>query len=141
MSGEKVKDAEVLLQNKRYAGSVYLMGYALELGLKRKICQTLGFTYGFPESRDDFSSYNTQIANFNTRSWAFLTQLKQIKSHDLNDLLTYSGVRSTVLTTYQSAWFSVKSWTPESRYIKQYISIKKADSFVTSAKQILKQIV
>jgi hypothetical protein len=34
-------DAEVLLNAKRFDGSVYLCGYAIELGLKKRICETL----------------------------------------------------------------------------------------------------
>ena len=37
----RLKDAEVLLGAKRYDGASYLCGYALEVALKAKICETL----------------------------------------------------------------------------------------------------
>jgi hypothetical protein len=39
----RLKDAEVLCANRRYAGAVYLCGYAVELALQERICKTLGW--------------------------------------------------------------------------------------------------
>jgi hypothetical protein len=47
---QKTKDAQALLLNNRNASSIYLMGYAVEFALKRKICNTLGFIHGFHEN-------------------------------------------------------------------------------------------
>jgi hypothetical protein len=69
-----------LLHKKRNAGAIYIIGYALELGLKRKVSQTLGFINGFPESIADFNSYADQITSFNAISTGVgLTQLREIK--------------------------------------------------------------
>jgi len=38
----RLEDAEVLFSARRYDGAVYLCGYAVELGLKSRICNTLG---------------------------------------------------------------------------------------------------
>lgn len=37
---ERLKDAEALLAAGRYDGAIYLGGYVVELGLKRRICVT-----------------------------------------------------------------------------------------------------
>ena len=37
----RLKDAEALLAAHRYDGAIYLCGYAVELALKARICQTL----------------------------------------------------------------------------------------------------
>lgn len=37
----RLKDAEVLAASRRYEGAIYLCGYAVELGLKARICLTL----------------------------------------------------------------------------------------------------
>ncbi len=37
----RLKDAEVLAASRRYEGAIYLCGYAVELGLKARICKTL----------------------------------------------------------------------------------------------------
>lgn len=38
----RLADAEALHQAGRYDGAVYLCGYAVEVGLKHRICVTLG---------------------------------------------------------------------------------------------------
>jgi len=37
----RLNDAEFLLESSRFDGSVYLCGYAIELGLKSRICKIL----------------------------------------------------------------------------------------------------
>ena len=37
----RLKDAQVLLRGNRFDGAIYLCGYAIELALKARICQTL----------------------------------------------------------------------------------------------------
>lgn len=36
LSAQRVIDSMVLLKGKRYSAAIYLMGYAIEIGLKRK---------------------------------------------------------------------------------------------------------
>ena len=141
LSTQKMKDAEVLFQNNRNSGAVYLMGYSLELSLKRKLCQTLGFNNGFPENKVDFNSYALQINRFASLSGLSLTQLKQIRNHDLSMLLLYSGTQQTITTLCAKDWHRVKGWNPEMRYRRQYLSTVNAGKFLASAKKILKEIV
>ncbi len=54
----RLKDAEVLFEAQRYDGAVYLCGYAVELGLKYKICKTLNWD-GYPLTRNEFEGYST----------------------------------------------------------------------------------
>jgi|SRR5271156_1446865 len=142
LSIQKQKDAHALLQKRRNNAAIYLMGYALELALKRKITQTLGFNQGFPEIKPDFDQYSIQIATFNTiNSGIQLNRLKQIKSHGLSQLLTYSGAEVRIITHYYKEWLVVKDWNPENRYkIKRYSGVK-AKNFIYSAKKILVEIV
>ena len=119
LSGQKLRDARVLFHNNRNAGAVYLMGYVLELSFKRKVCQTIGFSHGFPESTADFHTYTNQIQRFTINTGIGLTQLKQIKNHDLNMLLTFSGIESIILSSYNDDWRRVKDWNPENRYKSQ----------------------
>ena len=37
---DRVKEAEVLVKSKLYDGAYYLCGYAIEIGLKKRISQT-----------------------------------------------------------------------------------------------------
>jgi hypothetical protein len=141
LSAQKVKDAVVLLKSNRHAGSIYLIGYALEFSLKRKLSQTIGFNRGFPETGADFNTYATQIRIFTAGTGVSLTQVRQIRNHDLNTLLTYSGVEALILGTYYEDWAVVQNWNPESRYDRRRISHDKSHELINSAKRILKQIV
>jgi len=59
LSAQKVKDAQVLFRHGRNNGAIYLMGYALEFSLKRKIIQTFGFAQGFPEKRSELATLSS----------------------------------------------------------------------------------
>ena len=118
------------------------MGYALELGFKRKIVNTLGFINGFPESAADFNSYAPQIAAFNAISTGInLTQLRQIKNHDLNRLIVFSGAEPRIISHFHPEWFVVQSWNPENRYRLKRYRLNQVRDFVDSAKVILAEIV
>ena len=65
----RLEDAEVLLEASRFDGSVYLCGYAIELGLKARICRTLQWDE-YPTS----GKYST------------------FKTHDLDVLLHLTGL-------------------------------------------------
>ncbi|MGI8782787.1 MAG: HEPN domain-containing protein [Acidobacteriota bacterium] len=68
----RLKDAKVLFAGKRYDGAIYLCGYAIELGLKTRICRALNWQ-GYPESRKEFEG------------------LQSFKTHDLDLLLRLGG--------------------------------------------------
>ncbi len=75
----RLRDAEVLLRARRFDGSIYVCGYAVEIGLKARICRTLRWA-GFPDSKTEFQGY----ASFRT--------------HDLDVLLHLSGRESMIKT-------------------------------------------
>ncbi len=141
LAAQKSKDATILFQNKRNAGAIYLMGYALEFTLKRKISLTLNFTNGFPESNSELHAYATQLAIFNAgHTGVQLTHIKQIRNHDLEQLLAFSGVETRIMSSYFNDWANVKSWNPEKRYIKQRLTGEKTAQFIQSARILLRQI-
>jgi hypothetical protein len=141
LAGQKRKDAEVLFRLRRNNGAIYLMGYALEFSFKRKVCQTLGFNIGFPESRAELSIYSAQIARFNSiGSPITLTQLNQIKNHDLNQLLIFSGAQARIVNSYFNEWVLVSHWNPENRYRIQRFTNAKTASFMKASMIILKEI-
>jgi hypothetical protein len=129
LSSQKRKDAETLFRLRRNNGAIYLMGYALEFSFKRKVCQTLGFNNGFPESRNELNLYSIS-----------LTQLRQIKNHDLDQLLIYSGAQTRIINTYWQEWLAVRCWNPENRYRIQRFTNSKAVSFIKASRLILKEI-
>src|SRR5207244_11998757 len=96
ISRARLRDAKVLLSAKRYDGAVYLCGYAVELALKARICQTLRWS-GFPETQSEFKGFGS------------------IKTHDLEILLRFSGIESRIKKKYLPFWSLVLDWNPEKR--------------------------
>jgi HEPN domain-containing protein len=114
-----LRDARVLLEAKRYDGAYYLCGYAVELALKARICRTLRWD-GFPQTRAEFEGRQS------------------LKTHDLEDLLQFTGVGARVKTKYFAEWSFVLNWNPEKRYQKTGNSTQQdAADMVTSAKKLL----
>ncbi|HHC24316.1 MAG TPA: HEPN domain-containing protein [Desulfobacterales bacterium] len=93
----RLKDADILYNNRRYDSAVYLCGYAIELFLKARICRTLKWA-GYPSTRSEFQSYQS------------------FRTHDLNVLLNLSGLRSKINARYFTEWSDVITWNPEIRY-------------------------
>jgi HEPN domain-containing protein len=93
----RLKDAEVLFEAKRYDGASYLCGYAVEIALKAKICETLKWK-GFPSINKEFQNYQS------------------FKTHSLDVLLTLSGVEDQIKRRYLAEWSVVAGWDPEARY-------------------------
>ncbi len=93
----RLKDAEVLLAAGRYDGAIYLGGYVVEIALKHRICKTLKWS-GFPQTNREFQGYQS------------------FKTHDLDILLSLSGVEVKIRTNYFAEWSTVIIWDPEIRY-------------------------
>lgn len=136
---QKLKDAEVLIANRRYATAVYMAGYALELALKLKICKIFKFAQGFPENKAEFIIYQN-----NAKSQPILagtiTQIKDIRNHDLNKLLFYSGVEFRIKLNYLNEWNLVVSWDPEMRYKVQKVLKREAVNKVTAIETLIQNI-
>jgi len=113
------RDATVLFEADRYDGAYYLCGYAVELALKARICQTLRWP-GFPQTSGEFKGRQS------------------LKTHDLEDLLQFTGVGERVRTKHMADWSFVLNWNPEKRYQKAGNSTQQeAADMVASAKRLL----
>lgn len=115
----RLRDAQVLLEAKRFDGSFYLCGYAVELVLKARICRTLRWP-GFPESAQDFKGFHL------------------LRTHDLEILLRFSGAEGRLKSKYLAEWSVVLKWNPEKRYqaIGQLTS-QDAGDMVTCVERLL----
>jgi hypothetical protein len=134
----KMRDAEVLLANDRFPASIYLAGYAVEIALKYKICKMLQFNE-FPESRQELSVY---IRQFNQNSfYALPSSISDIRNHDLGRLLIFSGIEYRVKNNLLKEWVIVNTWNPESRYRKVRVLKAGSESYIKSAKKIIKEII
>jgi len=99
LSRTRAREAKVLLEGGHFAGSYYLMGYAVECAIKSAIAKRT--------KRHDFP--NKQLAN-------------ESYTHDLKSLLQ----TASLWTTFDAAiranpplndnWAVAKDWTEESRY-------------------------
>lgn len=118
----RLKDAQVLLRGKRPEGSVYLCGYAVEVALKGRICDTLKWT-GYPDTSAEFQKYTS------------------FRTHDLDVLLHLSGIEAKIKTKLLAEWSNVVSWRPESRYSPiGKVTSAAASAMVTSTKKLLAKI-
>ena len=90
----RLDDAKALREKNRWDGGVYLCGYAVEMALKARICQTLSWTT-FPIARSTHGSFFT---------------------HNLDVLLNLSGMEGTLKPTVLAEWSIVTKWDPEVRY-------------------------
>ena len=118
----RLKDSEVLYNAQRYDGAVYLCGYSIELALKARICRTLKWP-AFPSTRAEFSSYQS------------------FRTHDLDILLSLSGVETKIKTQFLAEWSTIATWDTEVRY-ESIGTARKSDAFnmIESAKTLLKVI-
>ena len=93
----RLRDAEVLVAGRRDEGAIYLCGYAVELGLKARICKTLKWE-GWPSEGKEFDGYQS------------------FKTHKLDVLLRLSGIEERIKTQLFAEWSAVAKWEPECRY-------------------------
>lgn len=114
----RITDAEVLLEASRFDGSVYLCGYAIELGLKARICRTLQWDE-YPTG----GKYST------------------FKTHDLDVLLHLTGLEDKVKLKHMAEWSIVAEWNPEARY-KPIGNVQESDArnMLDSTKELIKQL-
>ncbi len=93
----RLQDAELLFTAGRLDGAFYLSGYAVELALKARICQTLDWN-SYPSTAGEFKGYQS------------------FRTHDLDILLHLSGVENRIRLQYLVEWSAFSPWSPETRY-------------------------
>jgi len=115
----RLTDAQQLFQAQRYDGAVYLCGYAIEIALKARICDTLNWPE-FPEKNNEFKD----LASFRT--------------HNLDILLRLSGLEAQIKQTHMGDWSIVMTWDPEARYQPVgHVDSARAQSMIDSVKNLL----
>jgi HEPN domain-containing protein len=114
----RLEDAKALLQSSRYDGSIYLCGYAIEIGLKNKICKTLRWK-GFPSTRSEFQDFQS------------------FKTHSLDVLLRLTGVEDKIKNNNLAQWSIVARWDPEARYKEAGSASKQGAELMIEATNIL----
>ncbi len=122
---EYLRAAKLLRTRRSYDAAVYLCGYAVEIALKARICRTLNWTTGFPETSAEFRIKGN------------------LKTHDLETLLDYTGVQSRIRSPdargFLWDWSVVNKWNPEQRYNPRGTkSQSDADSMIASTQILLR---
>jgi len=115
----RLEDAVTLFNAQRYDGAYYLCGYAIELGLKYRICKTLKWN-DYPLTSNEFKKYSS------------------FKTHEVDILLNLSGREKIIKSKFLVEWSFVRNWNPEYRY-QPIGKIKKIDAhtMLMSTKNIL----
>ncbi|MFZ0563994.1 MAG: DNA-binding protein [Terriglobales bacterium] len=99
LADERLGDAKVLLASNRYGGAYYLIGYAVECGLKACIAKL------------------TQAEDFYDKNLA-----KKIFQHDLEQLANHARLSAAIEQSgkadplFEANWAQVILWSEESRY-------------------------
>jgi hypothetical protein len=132
------KDAKALFEKRRYSASIYMAGYAVEVALKHEICKMYFFIKGFPETKGEFQSY------FPQRGKKYLLKtiesISEIRHHDLQLLLSYSGLEFKIKSTRQWEWELISRWKPEMRYLVTPVRKSEAEVKLTAISAIIKEI-
>lgn len=95
---EYLRAAKLLRTYRSYDVAPYLCGYAMEIALKARICRTLKWTTGFPETSAEFKLKSN------------------LETHNLEALLEFTGLQDKVKLRFFSDWAIVNKWKPEQRY-------------------------
>ena len=116
----RLADAQLLLAHGHFDGAGYICGYAVELMLKARICDTLGWS-GYPDTRKEFEN------------------LQSFKTHNLDVLLTLSGRENAIKTPENfTHWSIVAGWNPEARYYPiGATSPADAEAYVASTQTLM----
>jgi hypothetical protein len=99
---DRVRDARVLLAGRRWSAAYYLLGYAVECGLKSCVIKYLMATDAFPERR------------YSEQCW----------THNLDQLMTLAGLKPALDASIAadpelaSNWDTAKDWTEATRYAR-----------------------
>jgi hypothetical protein len=136
---QRLLDSEILLKNHRTNSCVYLAGYAIELALKLKISMMFDLKDGFPESKSEFSHYLKDDRSFRKLK-GVITEIGQIKNHDLNKLLFYSGCEVRIKENKWEMWSIVSLWDPSLRYKSVIKGEDEAKRFLKFTLEIIDHI-
>jgi HEPN domain-containing protein len=112
LANERLDDATALLSTERFAGAVYMCGYAVEFALKARICKYLGWD----EFREDY---------------------RDLKTHNLEVLFSFTGL-SGVKASFDGYWNDVIDWKPEIRYhAGMKVTRQMAEGMISSTNKLM----
>ena len=111
LAQDRLEDAKILYSAGRFWGAVHICGYAVELGLKKRICNIL--------DRNEYPA------------------IRDLKTHKLDTLLIFSGLEKLISTKFTAEWSIVKKWDPEQRYSLTSVNQIDAESMIQATDTLL----
>jgi hypothetical protein len=113
---QKYDDAKLLNENGRFANSIYLCGYCVELALKLAITRKLNWAY-----------YKTE------------GKFKVLKTHDFDLLVAFTGEESRIKQL--PSWSIVMLWNEHKRYDNPVTTKKcESDSMIEATKNMVVEL-
>ncbi len=128
MAISRLKDAEILVKNKRYDGAYYLAGYVVEYSLKAVIAKLIPLkVFGFPSVKEDFNI------------------LSNLREHNFEKLLEIIMPIKTDQTNFKDKfkkeWGVILEWSPEIRYSKvNKITLQETELIIETCKTLYNEI-
>lgn len=119
----RLRDAEVLLENKRYAAAYYLAGYGVECALKARVASLM--------REGDFPPKPKFV-----REELYTHSL--VKLLVASDLLPVFEEKFKSNPSFEDQWKAVQDWSEESRYEDH--DERTATEILNSAKEVVKCI-
>ncbi len=127
ISRTRIAEAQILFDNEKFDGSIYLCGHAIEIALKAIICKNLR------GSTQSFGHIPSTISEFKT--------VAEMKTHKLDELLAATGLQVEITSkpARWTAWSTLLKWNPEIRYspIKGRLMKTSAEEVINSANKLL----
>jgi hypothetical protein len=115
----RLEETRVLFAGAQFDGARYICGYSMELMLKARICDTLGWR-GYPSTSKEFQA------------------LQSFKTHNLDMLLFLSGREGVIKASFWTDWADVNQWNPENRYNPiGTVSDAEARKFLKAAENLM----
>jgi HEPN domain-containing protein len=113
---QKYADAKLLKENGRYANTIYLSGYCVELSLKYAIAKHMNWTKFYTEQKFRF-----------------------LKVHDLEFLVSLTGRETEI--KQMPEWQIVKRWDEQKRYNDPTQSTDKdANTMLIAVKKLVEML-
>ncbi len=134
---KKLDASKLLCESAKYDASLYLIGYSIELALKYKICKIFQFEEGFPETKNEFEMY---ISMSDSTLGKEIANIKEIRNHNLQKLLFYSGQDYIVKLELLEEWTNISYWSPELRYKLNLGDKEFNETIIISVEKILNLI-
>lgn len=134
---KKLDASKLLFESAKYGTSLYLIGYSIELALKYKICKIFQFDEGFPETKNEFEMY---VSMSDSTLGKEITNIKEIRNHNLQKLLFYSGQDYIVKLELLEEWTNISYWSPELRYKLNLGDKEFNETIIISVEKILNLI-